>query len=187
MALRTASRQAGPAPEGAGEDDPRRVLAETVTYVENNRERMKPGTIAHHTPVFDPVRRNRRARLARCVVVGVLGLLGVAFFNVQVVHYEDYARRSTNNQVRTIPLDAPRGILYHRYDLDADGTIRAVKIVPPTSQNQAQIEDDLGRFVQPRVHLPVDELTWQCEQAIRNYDPCISCATHFLRLELERA
>jgi sulfhydrogenase subunit alpha len=82
--------------------------------------------------------------------------------------------------------EAPRGILYHRYDLDDDGTIRAVKIVPPTSQNQAQIEDDLGRFVQPRVHLPVDELTWQCEQAIRNYDPCISCATHFLDLRVEQ-
>jgi coenzyme F420-reducing hydrogenase alpha subunit len=36
------------------------------------------------------------------------------------------------------------------------------------------------------VHLPQQKLVWQCEQAIRNYDPCISCATHFLKLEIER-
>ena len=60
------------------------------------------------------------------------------------------------------------------------------RIVPPTSQNQATIEDDLRRFVQEYVALPDDDLTWKCEQAIRNYDPCISCATYFLRLEIDR-
>ncbi len=83
--------------------------------------------------------------------------------------------------------EAPRGILYHRYRLAGDGTILEAKIVPPTSQNQKTIEEDLWRFVEPRVHLGEQELTWQCEQAIRNYDPCISCATHFLKLSLERA
>jgi coenzyme F420-reducing hydrogenase alpha subunit len=60
------------------------------------------------------------------------------------------------------------------------------KIVPPTSQNQKTIERDLWRFVPPRIDFPSDKLTWQCEQAIRNYDPCISCATHFLNLKVER-
>jgi coenzyme F420-reducing hydrogenase alpha subunit len=82
--------------------------------------------------------------------------------------------------------EAPRGILYHRYRLDAAGTIREAKIVPPTSQNQKSIEEDLGRFVQDRLRLPAEELRWQCEQAVRNYDPCISCATHFLSLEIAR-
>ena len=59
------------------------------------------------------------------------------------------------------------------------------QIVPPTSQNQASIEDDLRGFVQDRLDLDDDELTRQCEQAIRNYDPCISCATHFLDLTVE--
>ncbi len=81
--------------------------------------------------------------------------------------------------------EAPRGLLYHRYRLADDGTILDARIVPPTSQNQASIESDLRRFVQPRLHLPADELTRQCEQAIRNYDPCISCATHFLDLHVE--
>jgi coenzyme F420-reducing hydrogenase alpha subunit len=57
--------------------------------------------------------------------------------------------------------------------------------VPPTSQNQASIENDMRVFVQSRLHLDTDELTHRCEQAIRNYDPCISCATHFLRLTVE--
>ncbi len=82
--------------------------------------------------------------------------------------------------------EAPRGILYHRYAIDDEGSIVDARIVPPTSQNQATIEDDLRRFVQQHVALPDDELTWKCEQAIRNYDPCISCATHFLKLEIER-
>ena len=82
--------------------------------------------------------------------------------------------------------EAPRGILYHRYRIDGEGTIVDARIVPPTSQNQKTIEDDLVRFVTPRLDLPQDQLTWQCEQAIRNYDPCISCATHFLTLRIDR-
>jgi sulfhydrogenase subunit alpha len=83
--------------------------------------------------------------------------------------------------------EAPRGLLYHRYTLDQRGTIRDAVIVPPTSQNQPSIEADLRDYVQARLDLAHDELTRQCEQAIRNYDPCISCATHFLDLTLERS
>ena len=82
--------------------------------------------------------------------------------------------------------EAPRGILYHRYALDDAGLIREAKIVPPTSQNQKTIESDLWRFVADHLDLPDEELTRRCEQAIRNYDPCISCATHFLKLSVER-
>ena len=82
--------------------------------------------------------------------------------------------------------EAPRGILYHRYRLSDEGLILDAKIVPPTSQNQKTIENDLRRYVEQAIELPEDQLTWQCEQAIRNYDPCISCATHFLKLHIER-
>jgi coenzyme F420-reducing hydrogenase alpha subunit len=83
--------------------------------------------------------------------------------------------------------EAPRGSLYHRYKMDEEGMILDAKIVPPTSQNQKMIENDLWKFVPGYMDLPQEELTWRCEQAIRNYDPCISCATHFLKLEIERA
>ena len=82
--------------------------------------------------------------------------------------------------------EAPRGILYHRYRLDDDGMIRDARIIPPTSQNQKTIEKDLWHYVEQYVQLPQEQLTWQCEQAIRNYDPCISCSTHFLKLTVER-
>jgi coenzyme F420-reducing hydrogenase alpha subunit len=82
--------------------------------------------------------------------------------------------------------EAPRGILYHRYALDEKGLIVAAKIVPPTSQNQKRIEDDLREYASRLAAWPLEEATWKCEQAIRSYDPCISCATHFLKLEVER-
>jgi coenzyme F420-reducing hydrogenase alpha subunit len=82
--------------------------------------------------------------------------------------------------------EAPRGILYHRYRLGGDGVIADAKIVPPTSQNQRAIEDDLRHFVEQHLELDDAALTWQCEQAVRNYDPCISCATHFLKLSVTR-
>ena len=82
--------------------------------------------------------------------------------------------------------EAPRGMLYHRYELADDGTILDARIVPPTSQNQLAIEQDLRAVVAAATDLPDDELRHRCEQAIRNHDPCISCATHFLDLTVER-
>ncbi|MFT5130458.1 MAG: sulfhydrogenase subunit alpha [Rhodothermales bacterium] len=82
--------------------------------------------------------------------------------------------------------EAPRGICYHRYDIDAEGNILEARIVPPTSQNQSTIEDDLYAYCEQYIDLPDDELQWRCEQAIRNYDPCISCSCHFLKLTVDR-
>lgn len=83
--------------------------------------------------------------------------------------------------------EAPRGVCWHRYDVDADGVVLEAKIVPPTSQNQLTIEQDLRGVVQASLALDDDALRARCEQTIRNYDPCISCATHFLDLTVERS
>ena len=82
--------------------------------------------------------------------------------------------------------EAPRGLLFHRYRIGDDGLIAEAKIVPPTSQNQGQIENDLRQFVPQVTHLDDAAATLKCEHMIRNYDPCISCATHFLKLTIER-
>jgi coenzyme F420-reducing hydrogenase alpha subunit len=82
--------------------------------------------------------------------------------------------------------EAPRGMLYHRYVIDSDGNILEAQIVPPTAQNQLTIERDLYLYVERYMDLPDQQLQWQLEQAIRNYDPCISCATHFLNLRVNR-
>lgn len=81
--------------------------------------------------------------------------------------------------------EAPRGILYHRYRIDDNGIILDAKIVPPTSQNQKCIENDLWQFISKYIDLPSEKLRHDCEKAIRNYDPCISCSTHFLKLKID--
>ncbi|MGO9029555.1 MAG: Ni/Fe hydrogenase subunit alpha [Acidimicrobiales bacterium] len=88
--------------------------------------------------------------------------------------------------VGTGATEAPRGLLFHRYHLGDDGLIRTARIVPPTSQNQITIESDLRRVAQGALDLPDDQLAWRCEQAVRNHDPCISCAAHFLDVTVIR-
>jgi coenzyme F420-reducing hydrogenase alpha subunit len=83
--------------------------------------------------------------------------------------------------------EAPRGLLWHRYEIDADGLVRSARIVPPTAQNQARIEEDLRlSLLNFGLEHADDVLRLHCEKVIRNYDPCISCATHFLRLNVSR-
>lgn len=83
--------------------------------------------------------------------------------------------------------EAPRGLLWHRYETDAAGRIVAARIVPPTSQNQVRIEEDIRLSLQRfGLQHSEDELRTRAETVIRNYDPCISCATHFLKLKVER-
>ena len=84
--------------------------------------------------------------------------------------------------------EAPRGLLWQRYEFDDDGRVLSARIVPPTSQNQARIEEDLRlSLTNFGLERPDDALRLHCEKVIRNYDPCISCATHFLRLNVERS
>jgi coenzyme F420-reducing hydrogenase alpha subunit len=83
--------------------------------------------------------------------------------------------------------EAPRGICWHRYDFEADGTLRVARIVPPTSQNQPSIEADLAAVADGMLDQTDEAIRDRCEQGIRNYDPCISCAAHFLKLEVQRS
>jgi coenzyme F420-reducing hydrogenase alpha subunit len=94
----------------------------------------------------------------------------------------DFAVRAGTGYAIT---EAPRGALFVRYGVNADGTIESARITPPTSQNQKQIELDLAGYVAGMTSLASDELASRCEQAVRNYDPCISCATHFLKVEVQ--
>jgi len=88
--------------------------------------------------------------------------------------------------VGTGATEAPRGLLFHSYEVDGNGVISTARIVPPTSQNQITIESDLRRVAQGALNLSDEELGWRCEQAVRNFDPCISCAAHFLDVTVVR-
>ena len=98
--------------------------------------------------------------------------------------FSDYTPRAATACGAT---EAPRGLLVHRYQMGEDGLIKDADIVPPTSQNQAQIEADLVSVAPQLMALAHNDATHLCEQLIRAYDPCISCATHFLKLNIENA
>jgi sulfhydrogenase subunit alpha len=79
--------------------------------------------------------------------------------------------------------EAPRGLLFHKYTVDGQGLVQKARIVPPTSQNLARMEADLWEFAPKMLDKPHEEATLACEHLVRSYDPCISCATHFVRWE----
>ncbi|WP_006786889.1 Ni/Fe hydrogenase subunit alpha [Thiorhodospira sibirica] len=83
--------------------------------------------------------------------------------------------------------EAPRGLLWHHYRFSEDGKVLHARIVPPTAQNQARMEEDLRQSLEAfGLHHEDDAIRLRGETVIRNYDPCISCATHFLTLKMRR-
>ena len=82
--------------------------------------------------------------------------------------------------------EAPRGLLFHHYEIDNEGDIEDAQIIPPTSQNQSVIEQDLANVIRQNLDADDAVLARHCEDAVRNHDPCISCATHFLKVSISR-
>ena len=84
-------------------------------------------------------------------------------------------------------VEAPRGTLYHKIVVSADGTIKEGEVIVPTGQNQINIEQDIGRLVEDKLAQGVDreKLPMEMEKLIRAYDPCMSCAAHFLKVKWE--
>lgn len=134
-----------------------------------------------------PARNNFQSIAARAVEL-------IDAYEEAVEIVENYQAEPAESRVRFEPkpgegchaTEAPRGLLYHRYRIGDDGLIAEAKIVPPTSQNQGQIESDLRGFVPQVVQYDDLAATRKCEHLIRNYDPCISCSTHFLNLTIDR-
>lgn len=98
-----------------------------------------------------------------------------------------YVEGPSRNAAGCGATEAPRGLLWHRYEISEDGTVITARIVPPTSQNQARIEEDLRALGPSLVKMEHAAATKRAESLIRAYDPCISCATHFLDLRIEDA
>lgn len=134
---------------------------------------------------FEPVCRNP----FKSIVIRALEVLYACDEALRIIGAYDYEKRppAVNIEKKAAvgygATEAPRGLLYHRYCLNEKGIIETANIIPPTSQNQKTIEEDLHDFVNQHMTMPDQELIWKCEQAIRNYDPCISCSAHFLKLE----
>jgi sulfhydrogenase subunit alpha len=163
-------------------------LAGPLARLYHNHERLTPRAreALAATGLALPLRNPFHGIVARAVeiVFAVEEALGL------IDRYEPPAAPAVDVAVRAgtaaACTEAPRGVLYHRYAVDGDGVVREAKIVPPTSQNQKRIEEDLRAFLPRLLDLDDDAAARGCEKVIRCYDPCISCATHFLRLRVER-
>lgn len=127
----------------------------------------------------------------RSIAVRAIEILYACDEALRIVEdYEEPDRPAAECEVRAgtgwACTEAPRGLLYHRYRIDGNGAIQEAKIVPPTSQNQRMIELDLRDLAPQYLDLPDEQLRARCEHAVRNYDPCNSCSTHFLKLTTKR-
>jgi sulfhydrogenase subunit alpha len=182
----------------------RQVMHSTALHARiEDRGAYLVGPLARYGLNFDRLSQfaQEAAREAGLEVVCLNPFQSIVVRSIEVLHACDEALRLIRNYeepdasaVEVAPragvgcwaTEAPRGMLYHRYEIAEDGTILAALIVPPTAQNQDSIEEDLRAVLAANLDLTDDALTGRCEQAIRNHDPCISCATHFLKLDLDR-
>ena len=134
-----------------------------------------------------PTRNMFHSVVARAVEIHYAMLEASRLLREYVPTDEPYVPVTPRTAEAAWATEAPRGLLWHRYAIDADGSIRRARIVPPTSQNQARIEQDLRESITRfGVEHSDAELRRHAEMIIRNYDPCISCSTHFLRLDVTR-
>jgi sulfhydrogenase subunit alpha len=163
-------------------------LVGPMARVNLNHDRLSPSAreLLAQTGVSLPLRNPFHGIIARSVE-----MLYALEESLQLIErYDSPPEPALSVDVRsgtgTACTEAPRGILYHRYRVDDEGIVREAKIVPPTSQNQGRIEQDLRQFMPGLLTLSNEEASLACERVIRCYDPCISCATHFLRLDVEQ-
>lgn len=123
----------------------------------------------------------RAVELLECVEEAISIIEG---YQKPAAPHVEYEVRAGESMAAT---EAPRGLLYHRYRVNEEGLVETAKIVPPTSQNQTRIEADMRQLLPTVQHQNEAEIAHACEKVIRCYDPCISCATHFLKLEINRS
>ncbi len=176
-ALRTVRAEGGP------------TLSGPLARVNLNFDRLYPEiqALARAVGLEPPCRNPFRMILARLVEVAQALEEALRIIDRWTPPPSPFAEASPRAATGYGATEAPRGLLYHRYVLDQDGTILEANLVPPTSRNQTTIEEDLYELAPALAPLSQVEATRRAEQAVRNHDPCISCSTHFLTLIREPA
>lgn len=163
-------------------------LTGPLARLNNNRDRLHPlaSSTLDVTGLTLPLTNPFHGIVARSVE-----MLEAIEEAIEIIEgYHPPAQPAADCQVRAgecmAATEAPRGVLYHRYRVSAEGLIEEAKIVPPTSQNQSRIEADIRSLLPSILHKDDQQIAHECERIIRCYDPCISCATHFLKLSVTR-
>ncbi len=160
-----------------------------LARLNNNLDRLPPETkkLVDDTKITWPSSNPYHSAMARALEIHLALIEARRLMRGYRVPPKAYVDATPRAGVGMAATEAPRGILWHRYEMDDRGLVKRARIVPPTSQNQAQIEADLTATVHESLTLNDDDLRQRLEASIRNYDPCISCSTHFLRLTVERS
>lgn len=164
-------------------------LVGPLARLNNNLDRLPEATrkILSELSIPFPSRNMFHSMLARAVEIHVAVVEAKRLLSNYSFPTSPYEEIDIPKGVSYGCTEAPRGILWHRYEFNKEGEISSARIVPPTSQNQARIEQDLGvSLKQHGLDKSDEELRLLSEKIVRNYDPCISCATHFLDLRVER-
>lgn len=162
-------------------------LVGPISRLNLNHEQLGPAAkaVMKEIKLKLPIRNPYKALIARAVEL-------VQAYEDAIALVKDYRPEGSSSTPLTLragegcaATEAPRGLLFHRYSLDAAGMVQSARIVPPTAQNLARIEADLWQLAPKVLELSHDDATRTCEHLVRSYDPCISCATHFLKLRIE--
>lgn len=160
-----------------------------LARVNNNLDHLPAAStqLLHATGIVWPSHNPYHSIVARALEMHIALTEAIAILEHYRVPDRAYVEVEPRAGIGMACTEAPRGILWQRYEFDDAGIVKKSRIVPPTSQNQAQIEADLRASVEENMDLDDAALRAHLEAGIRNYDPCISCSTHFLNLTLERA
>ena len=169
-------------------DTGRTYLVGALARVNLNRARLAPVArrLADDVGLEHPCRNIFKSIVARSIEIVHAYEIALAIlqdYRVPTIQRVPYQRRPGEGTAAT---EAPRGLLYHRYRIDDEGLISAANIVPPTSQNQSQIEDDLAQYLPSVADSSDAQIADACERLVRSYDPCISCSAHFLKVKTVR-
>jgi len=163
--------------------DGRAYLTGPLARVSLNGD-MLPPELKGYTGLVD-ARNPYTSTAARCIEI--LYALGEALRIIEEYKKPPRARADVRPRGATAvwALEAPRGMLHHTYELGDDGKVLYARIIPPTEQNLANIEENLKILVSKYGLRSKRDLILKCEMMIRSYDPCISCATHSMRVEVD--
>ena len=152
-----------------------------------NHEQLRPAAkgVLEEIKVELPIRNPYKALIARAVELVQAYEDAIALVKAYQPEGPSAAKLTLRAGEGCAATEAPRGLLFHRYTIDAGGLVQSARIVPPTAQNLARIEEDLRQMAPKVLDMPHDQATLTCEHLVRSYDPCISCATHFLKLDIK--
>jgi coenzyme F420-reducing hydrogenase alpha subunit len=167
-----------------GED----YLVGALARINLNRDLLHPRTREDAAPYLSAFPSNNVYHNNLAQAIEVLHCVDDAIDLLRTIQVADEkpVRTSATAGTGVGVIEAPRGLLYHMAKVNEDGVIEDYDVIVPTAQNQINIENDLRDYFTENLNKDEATLRVNAESIIRAYDPCMSCATNFLKMDLIR-